>query len=59
MQRRQSGRRIDTRAPWPKGTELEVSSFPLQAREMSPPGRGNLGPDVQRCPLTHDPVSSS
>lgn len=40
VQRRQSGKRTDTRAPWPKDTELEVSSFPLRAREISAQAEG-------------------
>jgi hypothetical protein len=35
VQRGQSGRRMDTSAPWPKDTELEMSSFPLRGREIS------------------------
>lgn len=40
MQRRPSGKRMDTRAPWPKDTELEMSSFPLRAREISAQAEG-------------------
>lgn len=40
VRRRQSGKRMDTRAPWPKDTDLEMSSFPLRAGEVSAQAEG-------------------
>lgn len=51
VQRRQSGRRMDTRAPWPKDTELEMSSFPLRVGEISVQAERTQA-DVLHCSLT-------